>query len=334
MDNTPYSDIVQKLRRRLWIERGLFALVLTGVLGAWLHPVLFPSVWAVYADDRPIVAMAEQADIRAALERFKREQAGETAGVEFVNAVKIARAAPSKVEITDAETAVECLEAAVKLRADRAVLYVDELPVVALPDEDAAAKVLERLKTDLAPRGGSVKDAQFKQQVTVRVEPAEQDMWADVDTAVALLKGEEGDEGRTHTITAGETASAIAAKYDVTVADLKRANAGADLNQIHPGEALQIGNAAAEPLLTLAAEAETTQTVTTSYPITVHRSPKMYRGKRIVKHPGRPGRERLVYRVRYENGQPVGRELLRRELLARPQARIVVLGAKPRPRGA
>ena len=54
----------------------------------------------------------------------------------------------------------------------------------------------------------------------------------------------------------------------------------------------------------------------------------MYQGKRILKQPGKAGRVRVVYRVRFENGRQTNQRLLRREVLAAPHEKIVDLGAK------
>src|SRR4051812_23846042 len=120
---TTMEERLQRLRRRLWVERGLFVGALGAVTCGWLSPVLFPSVWAVYVQGKPVVAMRDRSDIEAVIEQVKREQAGTTAGVEFVQRVRVGRAVPARVTITDARTAAERLQGAVKLRAQRAVIY-------------------------------------------------------------------------------------------------------------------------------------------------------------------------------------------------------------------
>src|SRR5436189_16061 len=132
----PSSDpLVRRLRLRLWWERGLFSLALLALASAWLHSVLFPSVWAVYVDGRPAVALPDEARARQVLDRVKSAYAG-------------------------------------------------------------------RLEEIEAP-------PTFKERVEVRSEEADQDLWADADTAAALLRGEVGDEETRHEVVEGETAAAI-----------------------------------------------------------------------------------------------------------------------------
>src|ERR1051325_10808917 len=74
---------VARLRRRLWVERGLFSLALVTVSGSWLGSALFPSVWAVYVDGRPVVAMRDRKAVQELLQRIRTGQSG-SPGAQFV----------------------------------------------------------------------------------------------------------------------------------------------------------------------------------------------------------------------------------------------------------
>lgn len=328
MNHTNPQQVIDRLRRRLWIERGVFLLVLLGLGLAWLYPLVFPSVWAVYVNNRPVVALRDRSAVEGLLQAAKQEAGGDAA---FVQQVRVDRAAPSQVEITDAATAAEKLDEVLKLRAERAVIYVDGLPVVALPDQASADEVLYRVKAALA------KDVQelevpprFREAVEVRMETAEQDVWGDVETAFALLCGEGGEETRKHTVASGQTASAIAAHYDLSLAKLKQANPGVNLARLKVGQSLSLG-AESAPLVTVITEGEETQTVTLSYKTQIRKSPQMYQGKRLLKQAGRPGRQQVTYKIRRENGVVVDRSLVGRKTLTAPRTKIVVHGVKPRP---
>jgi LysM repeat protein len=276
--------------------------------------------------------MRDRDEIEAALERVKEEEAPGASEVAFVQDVRVAAADPEEVTLADEETALARLQEAIELSSDRAVIYIDGVAAVALPDEDQARLALDRVKADLAgsPAKLSAEPA-FKEKVEVRVEEAQQDLWADVDTTVSLLKGEGGEEVKTHQVASGETAWSISQGAGVSVADLARLNPGTDLDMLRAGQSLKVGGAA-EPVLTVVSEGRIASVQATPYETIVRRNPLVYAGKRFLKQPGIPGSERVTYRVRYENGRVVEREVLRRDRVARPRAKVVVVGSKPRPR--
>lgn len=325
--------VIARLRRRLWIERGLFLATLLVLAGVWLYPIVFPSVWAVYVDNRPLVALRDREAMLAVLEEVKREGAGTAVGVTFLQAVRVGSINPSRVEVTDAHTAAERLAAIVKLKAPRGVIYVDGQAVVALPDEAQANAVLEEIKSAFATTLDSV-DAppSFAQKVEVRAEPAEQEAWADKETALGLLRGEEAAEGNQHTVKRGETAVGIAEQYELTADELARLNPKVDIKHLRPGVKLEV-SPADPPLLTVVTEGRSTETLPTPFTTVTKTSPKLYVGKRIVKRPGKPGKQRITYRVRCENGQVVHRDVMERTPLSPAREQVVVVGGKPRPRG-
>jgi LysM repeat protein len=326
----PLEETVRRLSRRLWMERILFVFVLTGGAGAWAYPALFPSVWAAYVDGKPVVAMRERAAIQTAVEQVKREEAEATPAATFTQRVRIDRADPRRVTLADARTAVERLKSALQVCGPRGVIYVDDLSVAALPDAAQANAVLEQVKASFAARLDELDGPpSFKEKVEVRQEPAEQEAWADEETALALLRGENGD-GNAHTVAAGESAWTIARKYQKSLEELKKLNPGVNLDLIHDGQTLTVG-AAEPPLVTVVTEGRLTRTRATPYRTLIRHTPDMYLGKQFAGQIGRPGQEKLVSRVRCENGEVVREEVLSRTVLSKPRDRVVWAGSKPRP---
>ncbi len=329
---SPFVAQVRRLQRRLWVERGLWCAVLLGVTGAWLYPVLFPSVWAISVDGKPVVELRDKELAQSTLLRVKRE-AGVGPEAAFAQTVAVVQGRPGQAELADASTAAKRLSEAVTLRAPRGVVYVDDLAVVALPDEAAAKEVLERLKQELS-MGSGVKEIDavpsFKERVEVRLEDAPQESWADPDTALALLKGEDAEEGdRTHTIRRGESAWTIAADGKISVERLAELNPGINLKRLRVGQQLVVKDAE-PPLLTVVAEGTVTRTQPLPFAIELRHSPKMFAGKRIIKQSGIPGQQSVTYRIRTENGRVVGEEAVSRKVLRGGRPQIVVLGDKPR----
>lgn len=314
------------LRRRLWLERGAWVVLIAAGAGAWALPNLMPSVWALSANGRPIVAMRDRAAVSALLSEMKREKAGDSALLSYLDGVEIQRVDPSRVEITDPQTAAERLEEAASLQAPRGVIYVAGQPVAALPDAAAATEVLEDLKRRVPTVPGGA-PPEFKETVEVRTEPAKRDLWTDRTNALTALTGK-GGRG-THRVRSGESGWSIARAEEMSLQELKELNPGVNLERLQLGQELKVGQGGPAPLTVVS-----TGTVTETAAIPFHESttprPLMWAGKRVVKQHGVPGRQRVTYRVTYENGKVTAKEPLERTQIQPPIEQIVAVGTKPR----
>lgn len=330
-DEAGAQGVIARLQRRLWIERAVFALTVVVMLGAWVYPTLFPGVWAIYVQGKPLVAMRDRREIGKVLDKVKQLYGGSPSGTGFASEVRVGRADPASVSITDPETAVEKLDAVWKLHADQALIYVDGAAVVALPTEQDARAALERVKADLSTEVGELQVApEFKQKVEVRVEPTTEDISADVETAVALLEGKDSEGSGVHRVESGQNAWSIARQHELSLSELKQLNPDANLNRLHIGQELTVAGMT-EPLVTVAAEGRNSAEELIGFRTELRSSPNLYLGKRLLLRAGKPGKARVSYRVRCENGKVVEREELERQIIAQPETKVVVLGLKARP---
>jgi LysM repeat protein len=327
------DETIHRLRRRLWVERGLFGAAIVALAAGWGISARRPGTWAVYVNGRPVVAMRDPQTLSRLLEQIKHERAGGSEGVEFLQPVRIDRCGVGEAALVDVAAARKRLEPALKLRARRGVIYVNDLPAVALPTARAANGVLERVKTDFAQQGeGTVEAAPtFQEKVEVREESAEDSSWADEETAVALLKGDAATGDGRHSVVRGDNAWSIGRRYDLTQAELRALNPGVNLTRLRVGQSLAVAKEAGA-LVTVVTESTVTQEIRTPFPVTRRPSLTMYLGKQVVKRPGRPGRARATYRIRFENGRLAAREEVSREPTADPRPALVIVGAKRRPR--
>lgn len=333
------NHLLRRMQRRLLIERILWASSLMVVLMLWLGPVLFPSAWAICVDDKPVAAVesrAVAADLVEAVRSSKLAQAGlPPGGAALAEKVTIRRVAPSEVRLVDSAAARKRLDAAVELEAERGVIYVNGLSVVALPDAREAEAMLQQIKQRMVSSLQHLETPpRFVQDVEVRSEPAREEIWADRKTAEALLVGDEMAEetaSQTVTVRRGDTAGEIAIQHDTTVADLERLNPGVAWNRLRIGQQLRVGDAPS-PVITVTAMGRVTETLSVPFQTSRRGSYRMYRGKTMMIRPGKTGREKVTYEVTLENGRVVGRRAIRREQIARPESQVVVVGTKPRPR--
>lgn len=324
---TDLEAAVARMRRRMRIERGLFALALLAAAGFWLAPVVAPGVWALEVNGRPVVAMRDRAAVETVLAQVK-QQGVSGPGAALLETVKISRTDPGSVPITDPQTAAERLKEALATSADRGVIYVDGNPAVALPDPEQASELLEKLKERATKKLDRVEsEPRFKEQVEVRTEPAPRDLWADGETALGLLTGE--GEGK-HAVRIGENAWGIAQKNDMSLADLRRLNPGVNLERLQAGQQLAVGKGG-EAVVTVVTTGELTETIPTPFRTLTTPRPLMWAGKRVRARAGVPGRERVSYKVTFENGKAVRREILERTVIQAPRDQVIAVGTKPRP---
>lgn len=76
------------------------------------------------------------------------------------------------------------------------------------------------------------------------------------------------------------------------------------------------------------AEKELSEEKTVPAPEIIRKDPELPFGKRIIVEKGESGKEKLWWRIKYEDNKEVGRTLLRKELVTPPKPTIIAVGAK------
>jgi LysM repeat protein len=318
------------LRRRLWLERAMFSLLAAGFLSMQMAPRWFPRVWAVYLQDQPVLAMEDRRALEDTLTRVKAAPGASASVASLLASARLGQVDPRRLAPTDPGAAAAALQRAVGERAERGVIYVNGTPVVALPEPAQADAVIAALKQKAAgPLKALETPPDFKEPIEVRAEPAPAELWGDRETALGLLSGAGAEEGGVHTVRPGESAWQIARRSRTSIAQLKSLNPGVNLERLKVGQQLQLGKAAA-PLVTLVTTGTLTETIPAPYGVIVQRHPKMFVGKTVVKRAGRPGAQRITYRVTVENGKVVRREVVSRQKVRAARDAILAVGARPR----
>ncbi len=314
-------------RRRLWIERSIFAAVLLSLGGIFAARELKPAAWTIQAGGNPVVVLVSRAEGELVL---ARTLAAGGQGAEFSEPVRL-EAGGDPASAVPVELAVERLRKRVPLVATRGLIYVDDLPVVALPTEAEATAVLEEIKQQAGRGTDAPQELEsaptFKERVEVRVEKMKEEAWADREEALALLRGEDG-EG-THAVAAGENAWSIARRYGLTVQQLAELNPSTRLARLRIGQPLRVGKAE-DPVITVVTVGRTTRSQPLPFGISRKPSPRMFLGKTIIRQAGVPGLQQVTYRVRCENGRVVERQVVGQTTLRKARDMVLIVGTRPR----
>jgi LysM repeat protein len=289
MDETIVRELVRetrRLKRRLWLERSLFILLIAPVGTLWLYPRVAGGPTAIQVDGRTVAVVADRDAAERALAAVKQSRAGaDAAHATFARPVELRRVGRAAGSAVPEAVAVERLAAAVSIQAPRAVILVDGKPVVALPTEREAGAALAMVKAHFAEQAGRlVEEPRFKQQVTIRRQLASDAIWRPrAEVAARFLREGPATTAARHTIVAGDTPSGIAGKYDLTLEELTRLNPGMRPGALRVGDTLNIRSPAQAPL-TVVVRAR------------VRRLPRSLRTPDLRRGPAE---------VTYENGLPV-----------------------------
>ena len=284
---------LRRLRRRLWLERAFF-LVVIGVVLAWHYGALPGGrrVCLVAVDGKPVTVVATRGEAERLVEEVKRA-AGPVEKVEFTQKVTF-HSVPAEGNPVEAEgRAMAALASRVEPVMEGAAILADGQVVVALPSKAEAAKTLSLFLREFAPAGGGYRTV-FKEDVRVEVRRAAMDRFAESpEAAVAKVREETAPVG-THEVEPGETAWEIALEAHVPLSRLAQANPEMDMNKLRAGDEVKIPGKAA--------------------PITVVAQ------KEVQQPTGQGARRRMqVVRLTYENGVQVSKEVIGYRPMGRPR---------------
>jgi LysM repeat protein len=294
---------VRRLRRRLWLERAFFLLVMAAMLAYHYGavPGIGKRVCLVAVDGHPVAVVGTRAEAERLLKEIGRS-AGPVEKVRFAQKVTFHSVAAEGNPVQPEAKAMEALASRLQPVMEGAVILANGQVVVVLGSKAEAAKTLSRLLSEFAPAGTGFRTV-FKEDVKIEMREAPADRFAaSAEAAVERIR-EETAPASVHEVRPGETAWKIALEAHVSVTRLAQANPGMDTNKLRAGDQIKIPGKAAP--ITVIAQKETQEPI------------------------GEGARRRLqVVRVTYENGAQVSREVI-------GYRRIVAPGNSParRPEG-
>jgi LysM repeat protein len=274
---------ISGLRRRLWVERAIFVVLLAGLLAFHFGKLGVRQVCVIAVDGHPTAVVVSRSDANRLLDEIKKS-AGVSAEVTFSHKVTLhsVSAAGERV-LSDAEAMTAMAGKLEPVVQASAILVNGEL-VIGLPTSTDAIRTLSKLIQELSPNVSDVQ-ATFKESVKIEDRQVPADRFAaSAEAAVEKVLKASAPKGR-HEVKPGETGWKIALLYRVPVSRLAAANPEVDLGRIHAGEKLTIPGDL--PPITVVARKE-------------------------VREELGPGVSKTT-RITYENGAEVSRDVIGRE---------------------
>ena len=205
-------------------------------------------------------------------------------------------------------------------------LYVNDVRIGATPYEGALEELLDQLQK--AASDEDTISCEFAEDVEIRQEYVPTSEIMNLGYIAELLYSTKTAEV-TYEVKKGDTWSQIAAKNDMTSAELLALNPGYNINKLQIGEVLTLS--ASVPYLTMTVVKQERYLDDVSYNIEYTDSSDLYQGDYKVTSKGEYGKADVMAKATYVNGEETERTILSSVTLKEPVTEHRIRGTKARP---
>lgn len=205
-------------------------------------------------------------------------------------------------------------------------LYVNDVRIGATPYEGALEELLNQLQK--AASDEDTISCEFAEDVEIRQEYVPTSEIMNLGYIAELLYSTKTAEV-TYEVKKGDTWSQIAAKNDMTSAELLALNPGYNINKLQIGEVLTLS--ASVPYLTMTVVKQERYLDDVSYNIEYTDSADLYQGDYKVTSKGEYGKADVMAKATYVNGEETERTILSSVTLKEPVTEHRIRGTKARP---
>lgn len=314
------------------------------------------SYYRVYLGGQDVGTIMSESQLQAVIERKEQEYKEKYPDVNMVVNTEVITTQLEeayKAEI-DAETTMNTLYSKLTGYAKGMELKVNGEVVAVVKDPAAVQEVLQQVKGNYIPylqdssntlaakvqrtggkavnsnnnvksTGAELESAVITEEVkqaAVKVSPDR--VLSPEEAAQLILEG--GEKAVQYEVHEGDTISSIAARFDVSQADLFAANPGIQERTLQIGTVLNVK--AVQPALTVRSVERITEEIITEPQVVVQTNPEMRAGETKVISLGTSGLKMMEYRVTKENGLLVDEEWLGQEVIEPSSPKIVMKGTK------
>ena len=205
-------------------------------------------------------------------------------------------------------------------------LYVNDVRIGATPYEGALEELLDQLQK--AASDEDTISCKFAEDVEIRQEYVPTSEIMNLGYIAELLYSTKTAEV-TYEVKKGDTWSQIAAKNDMSSAELLALNPGYNINKLQIGEVLTLS--ASVPYLTMTVVKQERYLDDVSYNIEYTDSADLYQGDYKVTSKGEYGKADVMAKATYVNGEETERTILSSVTLKEPVTEYRLRGTKARP---
>ena len=205
-------------------------------------------------------------------------------------------------------------------------LYVNDVRIGATPYEGSLEELLDQLQK--AASDEDTISCEFAEDVEIRQEYVPTSEIMNLGYIAELLYSTKTAEV-TYEVKKGDTWSQIAAKNDMTSAELLALNPGYNINKLQIGEVLTLS--ASVPYLTMTVVKQERYLDDVSYNIEYTDSADLYQGDYKVTSKGEYGKADVMAKATYVNGEETERTILSSVTLKEPVTEYRLRGTKVRP---
>ena len=321
-------------RFAVWFEKEkrLHSLMFLGGSCALAGIILFCSFFTIGTtvsyDGQVLVRLASKSEaetVRKDLESITSRTLGETYTIDD-SLLQYDSGWMLRQDIEDKAVYEDQLSDEIGLVTSAYCLYVNDVRIGATPYEGALEELLDQLQK--AASDEDTISCEFAEDVEIRQEYVPTSEIMNLGYIAELLYSTKTAEV-TYEVKKGDTWSQIAAKNDMTSAELLALNPGYNINKLQIGEVLTLS--ASVPYLTMTVVKQERYLDDVSYNIEYTDSADLYQGDYKVTSKGEYGKADVMAKATYVNGEETERTILSSVTLKEPVTEYRFRGTKVRP---
>jgi murein DD-endopeptidase MepM/ murein hydrolase activator NlpD len=206
-------------------------------------------------------------------------------------------------------------------------ISIDGTIVTALTEKSDANLVIETLTKQYLKQ----QSAKFTNQIDIISTRVDLKIVTNIEDAIKILNGTK-DAVLTHTVENNESFSSIALKYGVSTDSLINANPNIVPERLQLGQKILVS--AAVPLVSVGIVEKITIVEKIPYDVKEQNDSTLYKGVKKVLVEGKSGEKQVVYEVAKLNGKIKKSTVLSQKILKEPEAEVVAVGTKVKPKTA
>lgn len=329
------NQMTKKRKRRREFNSGKFTVVLLALVVVLL--VIFAG-WGLFRKNAQAIKINNETvdyikDVKISTEEFNQlvvaklnEKTGNN--VQLKDTVTLVPVHVNKKGIsTNTESVITSILGKLTYKQEAASITVNGEEKALLATKEEAEKLLNEILDIYKPKDDpEVKDVKFVEDVQVV------SRFADLDEVMTSVKASDilrsaSTQSKTYTVQSGDSFSGIASKFDMTEAELLKANPTITKDTMHKLKIDQELNITVPvPVLSAKLIKEEVEQVDIEPPVKTVENPKEYKTYRKVISAGKKGKKEVVTQISYINGVEDSREVVNEKVLEEATPQTVEVG--------